>query len=54
MSDTAAVTVGRSLCERVGEQCAGLFDWRPVAVTDAVAVVQGTTVHADRTYSTCR
>jgi len=27
------------------------FDWRPVAVTDAVAVVQGTTVYPTQTFS---
>ena len=37
--------------ERKDEPGETTFDWRPVAVTGDVAVIQGTTTYPDQTYS---
>jgi hypothetical protein len=37
--------------ERKDEPGETTFDWRPVVVTDEVAVIQGTTTYPDETYS---
>jgi hypothetical protein len=41
----------RGWLERRDEPGETTFEWRPVAVTDDVAIIQGTTTYPDQTYS---